>query len=187
MADAVIATPRLVIRQWRDDDLQLWLEHLNTPEVKAHLGGVQLSETVAERLAKAKQAWADDGFAFLAVELIQSGRFLGTVGIGRIANDGVPAALSDALQVGWQLRQDAWGHGYATEAASAMLSWGFATLGLPGVYAQTSESNPASWRIMKKLGMERLPELDYDAPDYPPEDNPTMIYGLTREKWQRTA
>jgi RimJ/RimL family protein N-acetyltransferase len=187
MGEFRLETGRLVLRRWRDGDLDLWLEHLNTAEVKALLCGVQAPEAVAERFAKMEQSWARDGFSFLAVDLRENGLFLGTAGIGRITNEGVPAGLRDAIQIGWQLRADCWGQGYATEAARAVLAWAFGSLELRVIYGQTSESNPASWRIMEKLGMERLPALDYDAPDYPPEDNPTKLYGLTREAWIANA
>lgn len=183
MPEFRLDTERLVLRRWRDGDLELWLEHLNAPEVKAHLGGPQSPEAVAERFVKMKQSWAENGFSFLAVELRDDGLFLGTAGIGLIANEGAPDALRDAVQIGWQLRRDYWGRGYATEAARAALAWAFDDLGLPLIYGQTSESNPASWRIMEKLGMERLSALDYHAPDFPPEDNPTKVYGLTRAAW----
>jgi RimJ/RimL family protein N-acetyltransferase len=187
VSDTVLETERLVLRRWRDGDLDLWLEHLNTPQVKAHLGGPQDPEAVAERFARMENAWTKDGFSFLAVDLRETGRFLGTAGIGPISNDRAPEALRDMVQIGWQLRRDYWGRGYATEAAREVLAWAFDGLNLPVVYAQTSESNPASWRIMEKLGMERLSALDYDAPDYPPEDNPTKVYGLTREAWLSRA
>ncbi len=187
MAEIVLETERLALRRWRAGDVDLWLEHLNTPEVKARLGGPQSPEVVAEKFARMEQAWADDGFAFLAVDRREDGLFVGTAGIGRIANAGAPDSLRNQVQIGWQLRRDCWGRGYASEAARAVLAWGFDGLGLPAIYAQTSESNPASWRIMEKLGMERLAALDYDAPDFPPEDNPTKVYGLTREAWAVAA
>jgi RimJ/RimL family protein N-acetyltransferase len=183
MGEFRLETERLVLRRWRDGDLGSWLQHLNTPEVKAHLGGPQSPEAVAEKFAKAKESWARDRFSFLAVDLQENGAFLGAAGIGRISNEGVPDALRDAVQIGWQLRKDYWGQGYATEAARAVLAWAFDQLNLPLVYGQTSESNPGSWHIMEKLGMERLTALDYEAPDYPAEDNPTKVYGLTQEAW----
>ena len=183
MADTVIETERLVLRRWRDGDVELWLEHLNTPEVKARLGGPQSPEAVAEKFVRMEQAWADDGFAFLAVDRREDGLFLGTAGIGRITNAGAPDALCREVQIGWQLRQDCWRRGYATEAARRVLRWAFEDFRLPVIYAQTSENNPASWRIMEKLAMGRLADLDYDAPDFPPDDNPTKVYGLTRAAW----
>ena len=66
---------------------------------------------------------------------------------------------------------------------SAVLALAFVQFDRPVVYGQTSENNRASWRVMERLGMERLTRLDYDDPAYPPEENPTKIYGLQRDAW----
>jgi RimJ/RimL family protein N-acetyltransferase len=183
MADIVLETPRLHLRRWRPGDLDLWLAHLNTPQVRACLGGVQSAEKVAETLARAAREWDEQGFSFLAVELREDASFLGTCGISRIDTACAPEALRGAVQIGWQLRADCWGHGYATEAAGAVLALAFERFDLPIVYAQTSERNGPSWRVMQRLGMERLDQLDYDDPDYPAEENPTMVWGLGRDRW----
>ena len=183
MAEVILSTPRLNLRLWEERDLDHWLTHLNTAQVKAYLGGVQAPEVVAERFAKLKTAWHDDGFSFLAAELREDGEFLGTCGIARIASECAPASLKSAVQIGWQLRADRWGRGYATEAAHAVLAMACERFELPIVYAQTSERNRGSWRVMQRLGLRRLAELDYEDPDYPPEDNPTMVWGITREEW----
>ena len=81
------------------------------------------------------------------------------------------------------MRQDSWGQGYATEAARAVLALVFGRFGQPVVASQTSEANRGSWRVMGRLGMERAEALDYDDPAYPPEENPTKVYRLTREAW----
>ena len=60
----------------------------------------------------------------------------------------------------------------------------FARLDLPRVYAQTSQRNTASWRLMERLGMARRADLDYPDPDYPPDDNPTMVYELEAAAWR---
>lgn len=184
MSDVVIETERLALRHWREDDLDLWLAHLNTPEVRAYLGGVETAEKVAEKFAKLERAWAEDGFSFLAVERREDGELLGTCGIARIDTECAPPELRGAIQIGWQLRADCWGQGYGTEAAAAVLEMAFERFGLEIVYGQTSERNVPSWRLMERVGMRRLADLDYPDPDYPPEDNPTMVYGLAREDWR---
>ena len=187
MPDPVIATSRLHLRRWREDDLQPWLEHLNTPQVKHYLGGVQPVEQAAERFALMRDEWDRTGYSFLAVELRADGRFLGTCGLARIETASAPPELAGAIQIGWQLRADAWGHGFATEAARAMLGYAFGRLGVALVFAQTSERNGPSWQVMQRLGMGRRAELDYDDPDYPPEDNPTMVWSIAREQWESAA
>ena len=82
------------------------------------------------------------------------------------------------------MRADYWGRGYAREAAQAALVLAFDRLELPCVYAQTSERNTASWRLMERLGMQRRADLDYPDADYPPEDYPTMVYWLRLEHWR---
>lgn len=181
MPETVVTTARLRLRTWQDADLGLLDRHLNTAEVKRHIGGVQEPERLAAGLAKMRSNWEADGYSFLAVERAEDGLFLGTCGLGRIETVEAPEALQGAIQIGWQLRSDCRGQGYATEAAQAMLAFGFGRFGWPAIFAQTSESNAPSWRLMQRLGMRRRAELDYADPDYPPEDNPTMIWSMDRE------
>ena len=133
--------------------MDLWLEHLNTPAVKAYLGGVQTREQVAERFARMAPAWDEDGFSFLAVERRSDGVFLGTCGLAPIAGDAAPEPLASGHQVGWQIRADAWGQGYASEAARALLAFGFEVMGLHRIYARCDARNAASARVMQRLGM----------------------------------
>jgi len=187
MAEIVAETERMILRRWAEGDVEAWLEHLNTPEVTAHLGGIRTPEEVAEKFEKMARAWEETGFSFLNVAHRDSGVFLGTCGIARIESDSAPEALRGAIQVGWQLRADFWGQGYAVEAARAVIEFGFDRATDDVIYSQTSQDNRASWRVMEKLGMRRRPDLDYDDPNYPAEDNPTIIYAVTRADWQSLA
>lgn len=187
MADRVFTTGRLALRQWRDDDLALWLEHLNTPEVRRYIAGVQPRDKVARTFALMQGGWAQDGYAFLAIERLADGAFVGTCGINRVFDEPAPEPLRSGLQIGWQIRADMWGQGYATEAARAFLPHAFQTLGLETLWAQTSERNVGSWKVMHRLGMSRRPELDYSDPAYPPEDNPAMVWSLSKEDYLRNA
>jgi RimJ/RimL family protein N-acetyltransferase len=183
MAEIVIETERLVLRRELPGDIEVWLEHMNTPQVMDKVGGVKTAEKVAEDFARMAQTGKGD-LPFLLVARKADGMLLGKCGLAPIATELAPAALKDQVQVGWTFRADCWGHGYATEAARAVLAMAFERFGLAIVYSQTSERNRASWRVMERVGMTRLAELDYDDPDYPPEDNPTMVWGLAREAWR---
>jgi len=183
VADTVAGTERLILRRWRDADVELWLEHLNTPEVRRHLGPVDSPEKVAEKFVRLEASWAKNGYSFLAVERREDGLFLGACGIADMDSPAAPEEMRGAPEIGWQLRADCWGHGYATEAARVVLALAFERFGKPVVYSQTSENNRGSWRVMERLGMERAEWLDYHDPDYPPEENPTKVYRLTRQAW----
>jgi len=182
-AATVLATERLVFRRERPGDLDIWLEHMNTPKVMECTGGVQPRERVAENFAL-MAADGDGPIAFHFLALQSDGRLIGKCGLSRIDTEVAPDELRGAVQVGWTLRADCWGQGYAREAAQAALARGFEEAGLAQVYAQTSERNTASWGLMKRLGMERRADLDYHDPVYPPEDNPTMVWWIARETWR---
>ena len=119
------------------------------------------------------------------VALKDGGELVGRCGLATIDPEQAPDVLRGQIQIGWTVCPDQWGKGYASEAARAWLAIAFERHDAPAVYGQTSERNVASWRVMQKLGMRRLAELDYEDPDYPPEDNPTMGWGITREEWQQ--
>jgi RimJ/RimL family protein N-acetyltransferase len=146
------------------------------------VGGVQAPDKVAESFAKMASAEGLLSFYFLALK--SDGTLIGKGGLAPIETAVAPDELRGAVQVGWTLRADFWGQGYAREAAEAALSLAFGRLGLQRVYAQTSERNTASWGLMERLGMERRADLDYPDPDYPPEDNPTMVYSLDAVDWR---
>jgi RimJ/RimL family protein N-acetyltransferase len=80
------------------------------------------------------------------------------------------------------LRADYWRKGYALEAATACLDLAFNRFDAKMVYAMTSERNVASWRMMEKLGMQHCADLNFPDPDYPPKDNPTMVYSIEKKQ-----
>jgi RimJ/RimL family protein N-acetyltransferase len=184
MAEMITETERLILRRPRESDIDAWMAHINTPEVTQHLGGPRTREQVAEKFDRMARSWEAHGFSFLMLEEKASGTFLGTCGIGLIEVEHAPDTLRGAVQIGWQLRADYWGQGYALESARAMMGFGFGKTAIDTIYSQTALRNHPSWRLMEKLGMCRRPDLDYDDPNYPPADNPTIIYSLDRAEWR---
>ncbi len=127
MMGAAIETERLLLRDWRDTDIAPFVRHTNTPAVMRWLGGVQaeaeLESVVRDRLMR----WqAERGFTFWAVERKADGALLGFCGLKIADTPGAP--IEGAHEVGWRLREDAWGQGYAKEAAIASLDFAFGTL-----------------------------------------------------------
>lgn len=184
MAEIIATTERLVLRTEAEGDFEEWLAYMNTPEVLAFLGGVQSEEQVANSFARVREAHEAGKPAFYMVALKDCGTLIGRAGIATIDTAHAPQEMRGAIQAGWSIRPDHWGKGYAGEAARAGLARAFDRFDAPVVYAQTSERNVPSWRVMEKLGMTRMARLDYEDPDYPPDDNPTMVYRLMREEWQ---
>jgi RimJ/RimL family protein N-acetyltransferase len=177
----VIETPRLRLRNWRPEDAEVFERHVNTPAVMRWLGGVKdpdfLHWVVRERFT----GWqAERGFTFWALERKEDGELLGFCGLKLGDDPGSP--VEGEIEIGWRLREDAWGQGYAKESAIASLDFAFETLGAERVVALTVEGNRESWGLMRRLGMTRRPDLDYEGPDW--ADDRVIVYMIERAEWR---
>jgi RimJ/RimL family protein N-acetyltransferase len=171
----MIETGRLILRNWREEDIEPFIRHTNTPAVMRWLGGVKSEEEHHIAFRDRIMVWQESGFTFWAVERKADGALLGFCGL-KIA-DAEDSPIEGMLEVGWRLREDAWGKGYAKEAAIASLDFAFGTLGAERVVAITFQGNTPSWGLMERLGMTRRPELDYDDERFPTL-NPTIVYEI---------
>jgi RimJ/RimL family protein N-acetyltransferase len=178
----MIETERLRLRNWREGDDELLHVHCNTPAVMRWLGGVQPREKSAEALEKMTRLQAEKGHSFWVVERKSDGAFLGFCGL-KVAN-APESTVSGEIEIGWRLREDAWGQGYAREAATASLDFAFGTLGATRVVSLTVDGNSGSWGLMKRLGMTRREDLDYVDPDWPADMNPTIVHVLEASQWR---
>src|SRR5262245_29745139 len=160
-----IRTPRLLLRGWREADLEPFAAMNADPEVLEHFPSGPMTRDDSDALVEWFLArWRDDGYAPWAVERLDGGAFLGFTGLAAVEFD---AHFSPAVEVGWRLARDAWGHGYATEGGDAALRWGFETLGLTEIVSFTTQGNTRSRAVMERLGMQRDPADDFDHPKIP--------------------
>lgn len=184
MAEIMLETARLRLRKEAEGDQAVWLAHMNSDAVMARLGGPRTAQEIAESFVRKAEGWARYGYSFMMIERKDDGLLIGHCGLAPIDADPAPLSLKGRPQIGWTLREDVWGKGYAREAARGVLVMAFDKLDAPIVFGQTSESNMPSWRLMEWLGMERLADLDYADPGYPEADNPTKVYAITRAAWR---
>ncbi|MEM9231003.1 MAG: GNAT family N-acetyltransferase [Pseudomonadota bacterium] len=148
---------RLTLRPWQACDRDIFAALHGDPEVTA-----DLNETLTRRQSDAKfdryrASYTDFGFCRWAVER-NSGGFIGYAGLMRSADD---HPLGAHVNIAWRLAREAWGAGYATEAASAALQDGFTRLRLNEVLAYTDANNMKSQAVMRRLGLHPEPELDF--------------------------
>ncbi|WP_069465289.1 GNAT family N-acetyltransferase, partial [Actinacidiphila rubida] len=122
-----LRTDRLVLRRWRDTDLAPWAAMNADPEVREHLGEVMTREQSDASVALFLEEFDRRGYGWWAVEVLSTGEFAGFAGLDEV-DDEMPFS---GVEIGWRLARPAWGHGYATEAARAVLAHGFDVLGLP--------------------------------------------------------
>jgi RimJ/RimL family protein N-acetyltransferase len=177
----ILETSRLTLRDWRANDWPVFWEVTNTPAVMRWLGGVQDAAGRAVGEARIESYRADHGHTFWVVERRDDGALLGFCGLKRSNQAGGPQGM---MEVGWRLHKDAWGQGYAKEAAAASLDLAFDRFGADVVIALTVPGNTASWALMLRLGMERREELDFASPDFDPADPLIIVHAITKGEWQ---
>jgi RimJ/RimL family protein N-acetyltransferase len=174
----ILATPRLLLRTFRLDDLPLYAALNADPEVARFLGGALSSEESDSIAEWAQQTYEHERLGLLAVERREDGAFLGMCGLHH------QQSYPDEVEVGWRLAREYWGNGYATEAATAWLDYAFGPLGLPRVISITDRPNVRSLAVMRRLGM----VFDHEAQV---EDDgvvfDAMIYSITSDQWRGRA
>jgi RimJ/RimL family protein N-acetyltransferase len=182
----VLETPRLLLRPFRDDDLDGLAALCADPVVMRHFPET-LDRAASERLAGRIKAHFDrHGFGPWSVGIKEGAPYAGFVGLM------VPTFethFTPCVEVGWRLARRYWGRGYATEAARSALVFGFETERCEEVVSMTVPGNRRSRAVMARLGMKRRAEDDFDHPNVP-EDHRLrrhVLYRLGKKDWLSSA
>ncbi|MFG2949760.1 GNAT family N-acetyltransferase [Streptomyces adustus] len=146
----VITTERLRLRPLTEADADWWVGLHADDEVNRFVGGYT-REQAAARLRDIQQQWTQRGHGLCAVELRSTGRAIGRCGLNWWEQFG-------ETEIGWTFARTHWGRGYATEAAQAVLAWGFGSLGLSQITAMIHHGNTASSAVARRLGFTPLRE-----------------------------
>jgi RimJ/RimL family protein N-acetyltransferase len=160
-----IKTDRLLLRPLTTADLEEVVEMHSTPEVERTMGAFD-RRTARARLERNELEWDERGHGLVAILERATGRFLGRSGLKYWSQ-------FDETEVGWVLRPEVWGQGFATEAGRACIDWGFGTLQVPYLTAMIVPDNHRSIAVAKRLGMEPLRS---DAL----MDLPVVVYAIER-------
>jgi ribosomal-protein-alanine N-acetyltransferase len=154
----MLRTGRLILRQWKPDDLAPFAE-LNADAEVMEFFPKRLSRDESDDLADRLAARIEErGWGLWATELLATGEFVGFVGLS------VPrwqSFFTPCVEIGWRLARRHWGQGYAPEAARAALAYAFGALALEEVVSFTTPQNQNSIRVMQKLGMTLAGEFDH--------------------------
>jgi RimJ/RimL family protein N-acetyltransferase len=170
-----IETSRLLLRPWQSDDLAELTRLLADPEVTRYiiLNEAFTPHDLAAVSARTLQQWHDNGFGpWVAIEK-GTGRWVGRIGLNEILDWPFP----DRFEVGWELHQEFWGQGLATEGGQAAMRYGFEVVGLGRIMSATMATNAASRRVMDKCGLLFQGELHLP-------DTVLAWYSIGRVQWQ---
>lgn len=149
--EAVITTPRLVLRRWAAADLDALHALLSDPVTMRFWPAPLTIEQARSWLDRALQSYADVGYGRWALHLRADNTLIGDCGI-------IPNMVNGALEndLGYIVHHPYWGVGYAPEAAAACLAYARDTLGLKRLVANMAVDNTPSARVAEKIGMRRV-------------------------------
>ncbi|HEY6188202.1 MAG TPA: GNAT family N-acetyltransferase [Pyrinomonadaceae bacterium] len=168
-----LETERLTLRMFREDDFEAYARICADEDVMRYLGGKVLTRAEAWRhLAFLVGHWQLLGYGHWAVEEKATGELLGRLGFLNPA--GWPG-----FEIGWTLRRESWGKGYATEGARRALRYGFTELGREHVISLIHPENRPSIRVAERLGERHEGEAEIMGIN-------VLVYGLDRKDWRDT-
>lgn len=169
-----LETQRLLLRTPTLDDLDRWAEMMADPNSARFIGGPLPKPTVWRVIMQVAGSWQLTGISMFSVVEKQSGRWIGRIG---------PWQPLDwpGTEVGWGLHPDAWGKGYALEAAVASMDYAFDTLGWSEVVHCINPTNIASQNVAKRLGARILRQATLSAPF---GDEHVDVWGQSRDEWR---
>ena len=177
---AEIETERLILRHWKDTDLDPFISmNADTTVMRFYQDTLSAEETRAF-FNSIKQELSEYGYGLYAVEEKKSGHFIGYIGFHWAGFD---MDFCPCIEIGWRLDKPYWNKGYATEGAAACLKYGFESLSFNEVVSFTSIENIASQRVMQKIGMrfERYFEHPNIAEGHPLR--PHVLYKIKKDEY----
>jgi RimJ/RimL family protein N-acetyltransferase len=174
-----LQTERTILRPWADSDIEPWVALNADARVMEFFPSTYTRERAERSAALLRERLERVGYGWWVLEIKDGASFAGVIALQDVPFE---APFTPALEIGWRLRHDHWGHGYATEGARAALAFAFSELQRDEVVALTAAVNDRSRRVMKRLGMTRNPEDDFEHPAVEPGHpvRPHVLYRIRR-------
>ena len=182
-----LETEHLVLRQFTEEDVENLVELDSDPAVMKFINGGRPTprEEIETEVLPAFLGYYErfEGYGFWAAAEKSTNRFVGWFHF-RPAKGAPPGEI----ELGYRLREEAWGKGYATEGSRALIDKGFAELGVERVVAETMVVNAASRRVMEKAGLAFVRVFHQEWPDYiEGQEEGDVEYALLRSEWERAT
>jgi RimJ/RimL family protein N-acetyltransferase len=176
----LFTSQRLGFRNWTEADLDA-MSRINADEqVMQFFPSVQTTGQTHAFIHRMQAQYARLGFCYFAVELLESGRFIGFIGLGEQTY--LPD-MGPFVDIGWRLAGDVHGAGYATEGAVRCIEYAFRTLGLPEIYAVCPAVNKPSEKVMIKAGMSFVRFFDHPLLQANDRLRKCALYSIVNDLW----
>jgi RimJ/RimL family protein N-acetyltransferase len=172
-------TERLLLRRWTEVDIEPFSQMCADPHVMRFFPSVMTHEECVGFVERQMQGHIENGFGLWVLEV--EGLFAGFTGLARVT---FTTTFTPCVEVGWRLAPWAWGKGYASEAAKESLRVGFDEHAISEIFSFTTETNAPSEAVMKRIGMHRRGDLDFDHPNTPGWwGQRHIVYSIDQATW----
>lgn len=181
-----LSTDRLILRRWKDSDVEPFVTMNCDPEVMRFYPSVLTREQSIELIDRIERRFESESLGLWATEVKSTGQFIGYVGLW---TPGWESSFTPCVEIGWRICHSSWGKGYAPEAAREVLRDGFERLQLKEILSWTATVNQNSMRVMQKIGMYSDPSENFMHPAIE-EGSPLklhVLYRLTESSWIDSA
>jgi RimJ/RimL family protein N-acetyltransferase len=157
-----LQTPRLILRAWAEADRAAYVALTLDPVVSAWLGMTATPHSANVAFERLLATAGDEHWPWALVRR-NDAAVVGAISLNRVPTD-CDHPLAGEIEIGWGLLPFAWGFGYASEGAAAALNWALANLDLTEVFSFTAARNARSEAVMRRIGLVRAAERDFDHP-----------------------
>lgn len=176
----LFTSKRLGFRNWTTEDVPEFVEMNADVRVMEHFPKPLTTKETFEFMERLQAHYKKFGYCYYATEILETGEFIGFIGL---AFQDYTTAFTPAVDMGWRLKQSAWGKWYATEGAQQCLDFAFNALKLDKVIATCILKNVKSEQVMQKIGMVKLGEFDHPKLAAYPAYTKCVCYGITKYAW----
>lgn len=153
-----IETPRLLLRDWKESDIDSFVKMNLDGEVMKYFPKLLTESETYDLYNKICAEFKEFGYGLYAVELKEDEEFIGFTGFHWATFE---ASFTPCIEIGWRLKKEYWGNGYSTEGAQACLEHGFNHLGFKKIISFTADINKPSMNVMNKIGLTYVKNFDF--------------------------
>lgn len=179
----ILDTERLILRNWKDSDLMPFIELNMDSRVMEFFPNILSEDETRAMVCRIKKHIEENGFGLWAVEIKETGEFIGYVGLSTV---NFKEDFTPCIEVGWRLACRFWGKGYAQESARECIKYGFNRLNLKEVFSFTSVLNTKSINVMQKIGMKYMKEFDHPNVETNNKLRRHILYVVRKEETFKT-
>ena len=177
--DFHLETERLTIRNWREEDRDLFYL-INSDDKVMEFFPFRRDKAASDKMMDDMRSdIMKDGFGYTALEIKETGESIGFCGLHYCKAE--PIIPRESIEIGWRLAPQFWGKGYITEASFRLLEFGFNDLNLNEIISFAVKGNQNSFAVMERIGMHRDEVMDFDhplVPDTHPHLKPHLFYSI---------